>query len=95
MAVRAQFENSNEYVAPLLWEHCRDEGADVVLTVAHRVGVFSTLTNAYAIVAVGASENFYRCVRAPAAARIASKLVARADFRRCGGHILTFAQQCL
>lgn len=37
MAVRAQFENSNE------------------------VGVFSTLTNAYAIVAVGASENFYRC----------------------------------
>jgi hypothetical protein len=25
-----------------------------------RVGVFSTLTNAYAIVAVGASENFYR-----------------------------------
>jgi hypothetical protein len=29
---------------------------------AHRVGVFSTLTNAYAIVAVGASENFYRYV---------------------------------
>lgn len=25
-----------------------------------RVGVFATLTNAYAIVAVGASENFYR-----------------------------------
>ncbi|KAK5005976.1 Eukaryotic translation initiation factor 6, partial [Cryomyces antarcticus] len=36
MAVRAQFENSND------------------------VGVFSTLTNSYAIVAVGASENFYR-----------------------------------
>ncbi|KAJ5232026.1 Eukaryotic translation initiation factor 6 [Penicillium chermesinum] len=35
MAVRAQFENSNE------------------------VGVFSRLTNSYAIVAVGASENFY------------------------------------
>ncbi|CAK7568088.1 MAG: Eukaryotic translation initiation factor 6 [Sporothrix epigloea] len=35
MAVRAQFENSNE------------------------VGVFSTLTNAYALVAIGASENFY------------------------------------
>ncbi|KAI9653428.1 MAG: Eukaryotic translation initiation factor 6 [Trizodia sp. TS-e1964] len=35
MAVRAQFENSNE------------------------VGVFATLTNSYAIVAVGASENFY------------------------------------
>jgi len=35
MAVRAQFENSNE------------------------VGVFATLTNSYALVAVGASENFY------------------------------------
>ncbi|KAI9040269.1 translation initiation factor 6 [Aspergillus affinis] len=35
MAVRAQFENSNE------------------------VGVFSRLTNSYAIVAIGASENFY------------------------------------
>jgi translation initiation factor 6 (eIF-6) len=27
-----------------------------------RVGVFATLTNAYALVAVGASENFYRFV---------------------------------
>lgn len=27
-----------------------------------RVGVFATLTNAYAIIAVGASENFYRWV---------------------------------
>lgn len=35
MAVRCQFENSND------------------------VGVFSTLTNAYALVAVGGSENFY------------------------------------
>ncbi|KKA28783.1 hypothetical protein TD95_002867 [Thielaviopsis punctulata] len=35
MAVRAQFENSNE------------------------VGVFATLTNSYALVAVGGSENFY------------------------------------
>lgn len=35
MAVRAQFENSNE------------------------VGVFSTLTNSYALTAIGASENFY------------------------------------
>ncbi|KAL3458531.1 translation initiation factor IF6 [Aspergillus heterothallicus] len=35
MAVRAQFENSNE------------------------VGVFSRLTNSYALVAIGASENFY------------------------------------
>lgn len=26
-----------------------------------RVGVFSTLTNAYALVGIGASENFYRC----------------------------------
>lgn len=38
MAVRAQFENSNE------------------------VGVFSTLTNSYALTAIGASENFYRFV---------------------------------
>jgi translation initiation factor 6 len=35
MALRAQFENSNE------------------------VGVFSTLTNSYALVGIGASENFY------------------------------------
>lgn len=28
----------------------------------YRVGVFSTLTNSYALVAVGASENFYRYV---------------------------------
>jgi hypothetical protein len=27
---------------------------------ARRVGVFATLTNSYALVAVGASENFYR-----------------------------------
>lgn len=30
--------------------------------VLFRVGVFSTLTNSYALVAVGASENFYRFV---------------------------------
>lgn len=30
----------------------------------NRVGVFSTLTNSYALVAVGASENFYRYVEA-------------------------------
>jgi translation initiation factor 6 len=35
MAIRAQFENSNE------------------------IGVFSNLTNAYALVAIGGSENFY------------------------------------
>ena len=35
MAVRAQFENSNE------------------------VGVFANLTNAYALCAIGGSENFY------------------------------------
>jgi hypothetical protein len=34
-------------------------------TLSRRVGVFSTLTNAYAIVAVGASENFYRCAYFP------------------------------
>lgn len=28
----------------------------------YRVGVFSRLTNSYALVAIGASENFYRCV---------------------------------
>lgn len=27
-----------------------------------RIGVFSTLTNSYALVALGASENFYRWV---------------------------------
>jgi hypothetical protein len=32
---------------------------------ACRVGVFSTLTNSYALVAVGASENFYRYVCLP------------------------------
>lgn len=31
-------------------------------TLVSRVGVFSTLTNSYALVAVGASENFYRFV---------------------------------
>lgn len=35
-----------------------------------RVGVFSTLTNAYAIVAVGASENFYRYAQFRAAPRM-------------------------
>lgn len=35
MAVRAQFENSNE------------------------IGVFCNLTNSYALVAIGGSENFY------------------------------------
>lgn len=30
------------------------------LTLTYRVGVFATLTNSYALVAVGASENFYR-----------------------------------
>jgi hypothetical protein len=52
MAVRAQFENSNEYEASSSsWKYT---------DAAIRVGVFSTLTNSYAIVAIGASENFYR-----------------------------------
>ena len=55
---------------------------NLLLTMAHRVGVFSTLTNAYAIVAVGASENFYRCVEAPTAARLCTQLVAWAESRR-------------
>jgi hypothetical protein len=42
--------------AYLLCSALRNE-ADIVLS---RVGVFSTLTNSYALVAVGASENFYR-----------------------------------
>ncbi len=58
MAVRAQFENSNECVKLLLFK------SRLVANVAPtcRVGVFATLTNAYAIVAIGASENFYRYV---------------------------------
>lgn len=40
MAVRCQFENSNE------------------------IGVFSTLTNSYCLVAVGGSENFYSAIEA-------------------------------
>lgn len=41
----------------------QDQG--VKLTCSIRVGVFSCLTNAYAIVAVGGSENFYRSVETP------------------------------
>ena len=58
MAVRAQFENSNESVSYPLHPL-----ANAPANPIFRVGVFSTLTNAYAIVAIGASENFYRCVR--------------------------------
>ena len=32
----------------------------LIWIVFYRVGVFATLTNSYALVAVGASENFYR-----------------------------------
>lgn len=46
MAVRCQFENSNE------------------------IGVFSTLTNAYCLVAVGGSENFYSVFEAELADHI-------------------------
>jgi translation initiation factor 6 len=49
MAVRAQFENSNE------------------------VGVFARLTNSYAIVAIGASENFYRCATHTPEFRLSSR----------------------
>jgi hypothetical protein len=64
MAVRASFENSNEYVQltpPLGERRRRTLDADD----ENRVGVFSTLTNAYALVAIGASENFYRYIRLP------------------------------
>lgn len=57
MAVRAQFENSNEYVLPLPFPPAKP-----CVNSVHRVGVFATLTNAYAVVAIGASENFYRSV---------------------------------
>ncbi len=57
MAVRAQFENSNEYVLPFPFPPAKP-----CVNSVHRVGVFATLTNAYAVVAIGASENFYRSV---------------------------------
>jgi translation initiation factor 6 (eIF-6) len=61
MAVRAQFENSNECASgplppPLHLLQYRHANA---LLKTCRVGVFSTLTNSYALVAIGASENFY------------------------------------
>ncbi len=39
----------------------QDDGESTtgLTTRAHRVGVFATLTNSFALVAVGASENFY------------------------------------
>lgn len=52
----------------LLWPGQKDgeavgaEGEEENVLTGDRVGVFSTLTNSYALVAVGASENFYRYV---------------------------------
>lgn len=54
MAVRARFENSDE-CANILPGLSIEHKANTLV----RVGVFSTLTNAYALVAIGASENFY------------------------------------
>lgn len=73
MAVRAQFENSNEFVPPHLPRYTkhttlpskiqlqRQRERVYLLTMATmcRVGVFSTLTNSYALVGNGASQNFY------------------------------------
>lgn len=56
MAVRAQFENSNECVSNPEYLY---GGLQCTHLVCPRVGVFSTLTNAYSLVALGASENFY------------------------------------
>jgi len=62
MAVRARFENSDESVPrvtlrpALSWIIWKGLNTDNII----RVGVFSTLTNGYALTAVGASENFYR-----------------------------------
>ena len=66
MAVRAQFENSHEWVVACTTFYIHTDTCEeidmVVLTGLYRIGVFSCLTNSYAVVAVGASENFYRCV---------------------------------
>ena len=48
-----------------------------------RVGVFATLTNAYAIVAVGASENFYRYAQNPKPHTALWWLKANTDLAQC------------
>ncbi len=46
---------------------------DILLTpCVPSVGVFATLTNSYCLVALGASENFYRCVSVPIRAKVGS-----------------------
>lgn len=51
---------SAQHISPKTTPHKKNSA---LLTLSffypHRVGVFSTLTNSYALVAVGASENFY------------------------------------
>jgi len=47
-----------------------EEGVEENVLTGDRVGVFSTLTNSYALVAVGASENFYRYVEAASPVRL-------------------------
>ncbi len=51
-----------------------EEGVKENVLIMDRVGVFSTLTNSYALVAVGASENFYRYVVAyPSSAQVSGR----------------------
>jgi len=51
-----------------------EEGVEENVLTGDRVGVFSTLTNSYALVAVGASENFYRYVLAyPPSAQVSGR----------------------
>jgi hypothetical protein len=53
----------SSFVNPLLWRGFGRFGAPNANNLeTNRVGVFATLTNSYALVAVGASENFYRYV---------------------------------
>jgi hypothetical protein len=78
MAVRAQFENSNECVPAPLYPTLPCATTDPALP---RVGVFSTLTNSYALVAVGASENFYRYA--------STSLSAPAGWAHVKGRVLT------
>ena len=56
MAVRAQFESSNEQVIPL--HAAQNVYGECLADQERRVGVFSTLTNSYALVAVGVSLIF-------------------------------------
>ncbi len=64
------------------------EGEEKKVLTGDRVGVFSTLTNSYALVAVGASENFYRYVAYPPAAQVSGRRKNEGrDWKKEGGRI--------